>query len=216
MSAALHPSFGPPAHPAPDGAGHPRARLRALRPDLPPDGPAFRAALVLLAAADARYNIDRIAARTGVARHWVAACARRLRDNGVWSAGEACVAWTGPEDFRFWNDVGVAEGRLLRRTDARGRTQWAPAGAWAKAYDFVGPASDPGGAVLYMVADDEPPPPAPRPAPAARSPDTSVRLTVERGPAAEPAPRPQAPAFLGAAPLPELFPGTAWLGQAAG
>ena len=194
MSALLVPSFAVAAPlAAPPASTDPRARLRALRPDLPCEGASFRAALVLLAAPDAGFNIDRVARRTGVPRHWVAACARRLRDNGVWGPDGARVAWSGPEDFRFWNDVGVAEGRLLRRRDAHGKTEWAPAGAWAKAYDYVGPQADPGGPVLYLV-DDEPTPP---PALSAAAP----------APCAPPAGRPAAG---GAHPV-DLFPGAAWL-----
>lgn len=217
MSAALDPSFGPPARPAAaPPAADPRERLCALRPDLPREGTTFRAALVLLAAPGAGFNIDRVALRTGVPRHWVAACARRLRDNGVWSPAGERVSWAGPEDFRFWNDVGVAEGRLLRRDDARGRPQWAPAGAWAKAYDFVGPGGDPGGPVLYLSPGEPPPPPAAAPAPSA----PPLRLVAGGRDAAPPPPaRPAGPALLlpasrggGGGPHPELFPGAAWLG----
>ena len=95
--------------------GDARDRVRGARPDLPPDASAFRAALVLLAGPEHRFNIDRIAVRCALPRPWVAACVRRLIDNGVWAGGRAVYPWDTPDDPRFWNDVAVAEGRLLRR-----------------------------------------------------------------------------------------------------
>ncbi|HEX8694358.1 MAG TPA: hypothetical protein VF746_18195 [Longimicrobium sp.] len=236
MSPSLDPSFEPPAGCVPPCAdlcaGH-RERLRALRPDLPCGGAAFRAALVLLAAPAARFNIDRLARRTGAPRHWVAACARRLYDNGVWSARGAAYPWSGPEDFRFWNDVEVAEGKLLRRVDDRGRPQWAPAGAWSKEYDFVGPRSDPGGAVLYVVPEDAAAEPGPELPPHLElvrgGPEAAREETVrdETEPEEREAFLPAGPWLPGMAtdeaPLlaaaggargavPELFPGATWLG----
>ena len=181
-----------------------RACLHARRPDLAPGSATVRAAVLLLAAPDAGLNIDRVARRTGEPRHWVAACARRLLDNGVWAGGAPVYPWSGPDDFRFWNDVAVAEGRLLRRTGPAGRLEWAPPGAWSKAYDYVGPAGDPGGPVLYHAPGEEtpeaeetaaPPPPAPV-------------LAAEAWAPASPPVR----AYAAAGAVPELFPGAAWLG----
>ena len=214
---APSPAQTAPLRPAPAPTAPLDARLRALRPDLADDGSTFRAALVLLAGPEAGFNIDRIARRTGAPRHLVAACARRLYDNGVWSADGAACPWSGPEDFRFWNDVAVAEGRMLRRMDDAGRAEWAPAGAWSKAYDFVGPQGDPGGAVVYLAPGDAPnaPPAAePRPralrdaAPLAAAPPAPAPRVAWLGAAPEAAPA----LALGGAAAPELFPGTAWLG----
>lgn len=140
------------SHPRPGDAAQ---RVRNARPDLSTDAPAFRAAVVLLAGPELRFNIDRIATRCALPRPWVAACVRRLVDNGVWVVGRAEYPWRGPDDPRFWNDAAVAEGRLLRRARDGGGVEWAPAGAWEKAYDFVGPQSDPGGALLYFDAAPE-------------------------------------------------------------
>lgn len=193
----------------------PRVRIRAARPELHPDSPAFRAAVVLLAGPEHRFNIDRIASRCGLPRAAAAACVRRLIDNGVWAGGRAHCAWTDAADPRFWSDAAVAEGRLLRRTRGDGVVEWAPPGQWEKAYDFVGPQSDPGGAVLYLDAAPEPED-APLPVRAAAEPEPVPVL------------RRAAPVFLGitavaaesgvllgagaASGLPDLFPGADWLG----
>lgn len=202
-----------------------RERVRAARPDLPAESPAFRAALVLLAGPEARFNIDRVAARCALPRPWVAACVRRLIDNGVWACGEALYPWRGPDDPRFWNDAAVAEGRLLRRARPEGGVEWAAAGAWDKAYDFVGPQSDPGGAVLYFdaaPADDaprtvraelapepepEPEPVRPRPAPRLPAPPVTGDAWMGVPPAAED----RVLAGAGAGTVPDLFPGADWL-----
>lgn len=208
-------------------------RVRAARPDLPADAPAFRAAVVLLAGPELRFNIDRIATRCALPRPWVAACVRRLIDNGVWACGRAEYSWRGPDDFRFWNDAAVGEGRLLRRALPEGGVEWAPAGAWEKAYDFLGPQSDPGGAVLYMDTAPEPAEPgpvaarAPAPEPAAERP-RPVIVAAEREtrpPAVRmPTLRRVGDGWLGMAPVddlvlagagagaaPDLFPGANWL-----
>lgn len=159
-----------------------RGCIRAARPDLAADTPAFRAAVVLLAGPRHGFNIDRIARRYGLARPWVAACVRRLVDNGVWAGGTAACPWHHADDPRFWNDAAVAEGRMLRRSVGE-CVEWAPPGRWEKAYDFVGPQSEPGGPVLYLdpvlppaaEAEAELPVPVPRPAPAppAAAPDAA-------------------------------------------
>ncbi|HEX6909998.1 MAG TPA: hypothetical protein VF142_06375, partial [Longimicrobium sp.] len=104
-----------------------------------------------------------------------------------------------------------------------------PPGGWEKAYDFVGPQSEPGGAVLYLdpgPAGDSGPAPVSSPG---RPVERAAPLGVPRdppGPSAErrvpaqaragggwmSAPGPGA-AFAGAgAPtLPDLFPGADWL-----
>lgn len=203
-------------------------RVRNARPDLSTDAPAFRAAVVLLAGPELRFNIDRIATRCALPRPWVAACVRRLVDNGVWVVGRAEYPWRGPDDPRFWNDAAVAEGRLLRRARDGGGVEWAPPGAWEKAYDFVGPQSDPGGALLYFDATPEcigPGPSAPvveppeiaaaeRPRPVSAAASTPARVT------AMPEPTRAGGAGAERAPVPVSFPalpgaGDAWLGMQA-
>jgi hypothetical protein len=177
----------------------PREAIRAARPGLDPDSPTFHAALVLLAGPGAQFNVHRIARQTGCPGGRAAACARRLFDNGVWGGGRAEYAWSSPADPRFWDDVGVAEGRLCRRGSGA-RTEWAPAGAWRKAYDYV--SCESGVAVRYLAeeADDAGPATA-CPAP---------RFTE---PSARPAPRFEARALAGMAPAhaTSLFPDAAWL-----
>lgn len=197
-------------------------RVRAARPDLPCESSAFRAAVVLLAGPEHGFNIDRIAARCGLARASVAACVRRLIDNGVWAGGRDQCAWRGPDDPRFWNDCAVAEGRLLRRTLPDGMVEWAPPGRWEKAYDFVGPQSDPGGAVLYLDSADEAQEDAARaasPAPFARpakEPPAGTRATLELprlriAGSGLPGGAPEPGRGGAAAGMPELFPDAAWL-----
>lgn len=192
--------------PPPARTCEPRQRVCAARPDLPSDSPAFQAAVVLLAGPEQGFNIDRIAVRCALPRAAVAACVRRLIDNGVWVAGRAVCAWRGPDDPRFWNDAAVAEGRLVRRTGPRESIEWAPPGQWAKAYDFVGPQSDPGGAVLYLDCADAEGTPAADGAPAAPEhlrDGASVPATV-----CLPGLRLVPGAAAG---VPDLFPGADWL-----
>lgn len=115
-----------------------RKTLSQIRPELKQDNIRFRAAVLLLAGPGFRFNIDRMAGRTQTPRALVAACTRRLFDNGVWQPDGALYAWMSPDDPQFWDDVGVAEGRLCRRLDELGRIEWAPAGVWRKAYAFGG------------------------------------------------------------------------------
>ncbi|HYR09207.1 MAG TPA: hypothetical protein VEQ60_15595 [Longimicrobium sp.] len=224
MSSILAPLLSEPR------SGDARDRVRRARPDLSRDASAFRAAVVLLAGPEHRFNIDRIAVRCALPRPWVAACVRRLIDNGVWAGGRAVYPWATPDDPRFWNDAAVAEGRLLRRTRPDGRVEWAPPGAWEKAYDFIGPQSEPGGAVLYLdpgTVDDGSPAPASSAAAPCAEREAARRATARvadafpelRFGAPAPAgggwmgaPAPASPfAGAGAPSLPDLFPGTDWL-----
>lgn len=111
--------------------------LAQVRPELSPDSATFRAAVLLLVGPAVEFNIDRLTVRTQVPRALVAACTRRLFDNGVWQPDGPVYTWTTPDDEAFWSDVAVAEGLLCRRTDRLGRIEWANAGSWRKAYDFV-------------------------------------------------------------------------------
>jgi len=115
-----------------------KARIRRYNAELDPGADTFRAAVILIAAYTDGQNVDTLARRTGYGRAFVAKCARRLIDNGVWSGGRTVAEWS-PEDEAsgaFWNDVAVAEGKLCRRV-VEGRIEWAPAGYWNKRYDFV-------------------------------------------------------------------------------
>ncbi len=125
-----------------------RRTLSQIRPELCGDSLEFRAALLLLTGPAFSFNIDRLACRTQIPRNVVAACTRRLFDNGVWQPDGPVYAWRAPDDPQFWNDVGVAEGRLCRRADRLGRIEWARAGAWRKAYE-IGTADDESLTVAY-------------------------------------------------------------------
>lgn len=116
-----------------------RQQVQSLDPDLHTDSPTFSAAVLLLAAAEIGQNVDRLARYTGLRRDFVARCARRLCDNGVWRNGNIIHAWTGGGDdaTAFWKDVQVAEGKLCRRRDDQGQIEWAPAGYWTKSYDYI-------------------------------------------------------------------------------
>ena len=218
-----------------------RSRARRARRDLAPGDPLLRAAELLLAAPASRFNIDLLTRRTGFPRQFVAACARRLYDNGVWRDGRAHYAADGPEDARFWNDAAVALGTLCRRSGPGGH-EWAPPGTWSKPYDYVGAPCPEGLAIAYQDAS------APPPADVAlrvRVPELESARAVDRAPAVAEAaavvPPPVPPASsrmpvaarvagAGAAGQPgavwlgadilvagaegcrELFPGAAWLG----
>ena len=129
--------------------------LASVRPEMPVDSPTFRAAVLLLVGHALSFNVDRMAARTQTPRAFVAACTRRLFDNGVWQADGPVYTWTSPDDTQFWKDVSVAEGLLCRRVDRLGRIEWARAGAWRKHYEFAARESD-ALAVAYTCESDLP------------------------------------------------------------
>ena len=104
--------------------------------------------------------------------------------------------------------------------------EWAPPGTWEKAYDFIGPQSEPGGAVLYL----DPGPAAeagPAPASSAAAPPVEREIPRREAPAAPAADvtdaadafagrrlaalAPAGGGWMGAPSLPDLFPGADWL-----
>lgn len=130
-----------------------REQLHVSHPALPPTSPTAQAGLVVLAATYVGHNIDRIARYTGLDRHLVSRCARRLQDNGVWRDGRTVCDWHST-DHTFWNDVGVAEGKLCRRIGATGAMEWASAGFWSKHCDYRETAP-PGELAIRYHAPDE-------------------------------------------------------------
>ncbi|HET8654083.1 MAG TPA: hypothetical protein VFL93_01020 [Longimicrobiaceae bacterium] len=180
-----------------------RARISRSDPTLDPGQPAFRAAVVLLAARHVGQNVDRLARYTRVARGELARFARRLCDNGVWRGSRTHCLWHPDEELGafFWADVEIALGRMCRRV-SEGFTEWAPAGHWNKSYDFVSPAAASSPSVLYYDRGPEPTPPV-------------AADPVERPPAAQPSsplPRPPRESPRGRGVGAEIFPGATWLG----
>ncbi len=119
-------------------------RIREHNPELDQHSSAFMASVLLLAALEYGQNVDILARRTGYDRGFVARCARRLIDNGVWAGGRTISEWS-PHDVAssaFWNDVAVAEGKLCRRINGGGQIEWAAPGHWQKSYDFVDASTD--------------------------------------------------------------------------
>lgn len=114
-----------------------KRHIAAFRPELNEATLTYRAAVLLLLGPQVRFNIDRLTSRTRYPRAQVAACARRLFDHGLWRPEGPDYRWSGCQDAEFWLDVAVAEGRLHRRVDGSGELEWAEAGTWRKAYDFV-------------------------------------------------------------------------------
>ncbi|HET7228565.1 MAG TPA: hypothetical protein VFJ16_01050 [Longimicrobium sp.] len=145
----VHPTPAP--APTPESTAHAATRVRRARPDLAPGHALFRAAVLMLRAPAACLNIDRLTRETGFTRQFVAACARRLYDNGVWRDGAADYAAPGPEAPAFWNDAAVAVGGLCRRMGDAG-PEWAPPGTWSKPYEYVAAARGPGLAIAYRDA----------------------------------------------------------------
>lgn len=202
-------------------------------PDRSPMALTFRAALLLLAAREIGQNVDRLAARTGTTRSFVARCARRLLDHGVWADGETVCEWgdEGPAHPSFWNDVAVAEGKMCRRVDESGAFEWDPVGDWIKFYEYRDP-SKPSGAhyvphprgvpaapVEWDRADAEEEAtvavePEPAPLVAVRLAATLPRDLPASRPAAveSPAPAPERPRTLADDPVGRLFPDAQWMG----
>ena len=215
----------------PRGPGHPRAsvqslegRIRRYNSDIDPGSETFRAAVLLLASLEYGQNVELLTRRTGYQRSFVAKCARRLIDNGVWSDGRTVASWS-PEDEAsgaFWNDVAVAEGKLCRRANPDGEIEWAPAGYWKKSYEFIESADQPLSAVYRDPAQparapvpEQAPPRQPETVPAAAE-AGEAEAVAEHEDAPQPgdAVDPAAPAGPAGPkrPADELFPGTVWLG----
>ena len=114
-----------------------RQILASIRPDLSHDSMTFRAAVMLMMGPALNFNVDRLAARTGVPRAQAAVFTRRWFDNGVWQAAGPIYPWCSPNEPEFWNDVAVGEGKLCRRGDRIDTIEWASPGVWRKSYDFV-------------------------------------------------------------------------------
>lgn len=116
-----------------------RQKVHRLNPALAPTSTTFQAAVLLLAAEQIGHNIERLARFTSYSREFVAKCARRLYDNGVWKDGSTVSDWNGdnPHEDAFWADVSVAEGRASRRILEGGSIEWALAGVWTKSYDYI-------------------------------------------------------------------------------
>lgn len=105
----------------------------------------YGAAQLLFALRGEMQSIDRLAARLGLTRNFVAQCMRRLVDSGVIEDGRMVCSWgADPIDPRcFLADLEVALGRWVRWKDVDGTLRWAPAGAWVKKYDYQeGPEDD--------------------------------------------------------------------------
>jgi hypothetical protein len=191
-----------------------RARISQSDPSLDPGQPAFRAAVVLLAARYVGQNVDRLARYTRVAPGELARFARRLCDNGVWRGSRTHCLWQPDAELGafFWADVEIALGRMCRRV-SEGVTEWAPAGHWNKSYDFVSPAAASSTSVLYYDRGPEPipsPPAALDPVDPPAAVDPMERATTERP--SSPLPRPPRESPLGRGANAEIFPGATWLG----
>jgi hypothetical protein len=115
-----------------------RHRVAQLGLEPGPDASACRAAVLLLVAHQVGQSVHRLATLTGEPSEFVARCARRLVDNGVWQEGGTVALWTGVEfdTTSFWADVAVAEGKLCRRIDDSGEFHWAQPGQWWKEFDY--------------------------------------------------------------------------------
>lgn len=216
-------------------------RLHALDPNSSPDASRFRAALVLLAAATVGLNIDKLSRVTALPRPFVAGCARRLVDNGVFRDGAFASPWaeTGDHDRSFWNDADVAAGSLCRRITPEGEIEWAAPGEWTKRYDYVEKVPRTGLAIPYIVpdevepemngvgeveeidpgseeAEDTPPNGEQPPLPWRRMPALGTLRSPRRVPSAKRAPRPRFTFNPELANQPlggrELFPDVQWLG----
>lgn len=112
--------------------------ITGQRPDLNNQSPTYRAAIVLLVAQVVGRGVHKLAKVSGYPSEFVARCARRLVDNGVWPDGQPYMSGTTVHDWdAFWQDVGVAEGKLCRRCNEFGQLEWAPPGQWWKDFDFA-------------------------------------------------------------------------------
>ena len=171
-------------------------RIRRYNSDIDPVSDTFRAAVLLLAAAEFGQNIDLLSRCTGFDRSFVARCARRLTDNGVWVGGATVADWSSADEASgtFWNDVAVAEGKMCRRTVA-GNVEWAPAGFWNKSFHFTDPGSEKRLGNKYLD---------PMPEPAAPAQDVTAVIGETRD--AEPGADPGSPKNQGESAIDDLDP----------
>jgi hypothetical protein len=226
---AFHPGtqpVSPAPSPAPaDGRDAWIARLRQLGVEAAAGSDRFNAALMLVASVDIGPNVERLSRRTGVPRPFASRCGRRLVDNGVWTGGCTVGDWVADPTLpfaseAFLQDVGVAEGRLLRRVGSGGSFEWAPIGHWSKSFDgtedddapattWVDAAPQPGDVRALAEEREDParrPVPEPRPADSTTSagrPDAaaSAEKPDSTAPAAQP-PEASAPTAEASTPAP--------------
>ena len=137
---------------APQGFGSFRDSA-ALAARLDPASPTFRTAVLLLTACEVGQSVHKLSLATGYPVEFVARCARRLVDNGVWRDGNTVSPWTGDDrqEGAFWADVSVAEGKLYRRVSAAGDFEWAAPGEWWKEFHYVVSAASYGTATRYYA-----------------------------------------------------------------
>lgn len=182
----------------------------------------YWAVTLLLAALEVGQNIDRLARYTGCKRSFVARCARRLVDNGVWRSGETLCDWAAERERHpsFWKDVAVAEGKLSRRIDEEGGYEWIAAGARIESLDEALSRDDLAPAARYIVPIASP---SAAPAEESRRSRRTAGVTRQRTEivigTAETGPEPSLPAPLEhPRPAPpqdrirSLFPDAVWLG----
>jgi hypothetical protein len=131
---------------------------------LDPDSSTAKTALLLLAACELGQGVHKLALLTGFPPEFVARCARRLVDNGVWQDGATVSPWvTSLGDLdAFWADVAVAEGKLYRRVNADGQLEWGRPGEWWKELQDVAVAAGYSASTRYcsralpVATDDSP------------------------------------------------------------
>ena len=155
-------------------------RTVASLPACPTAGsPVHMAAVLLLCGREIGQNVDRLARVTGYPREFVARCARRLYDNGVWSAGETVAPWAvdGDIGLAFWSDCQVALGGLCRHADGSGGFEWVAPGACSLRSQEPDPAR-------YPLSMDDPRSSRSEPR-AAREEEFGVSWPARRGPSFE-------------------------------
>jgi hypothetical protein len=196
-------------------------RVRRYNSDIDAGSSAFRAAVLLLAAVEFGQNIDTLTRRTGYERSFVARCARRLIDNGVWMGGRTISDWSPQDEASgsFWNDVAVAEGKLCRRLNEHGHIEWAPAGYWKKSYEFIEASGDqplsttyrdPTAPLLSQNEEETVDESAGSPTAELEAPAESETAAPQPEPG-QPAPPAETPAVENDVPRKELFPNAVWL-----
>ena len=202
-------------------------RIAGLGTPLDPDSQTYRTAVLLLTACEVGQGVDKLANVTGFPREFVARCARRLVDNGVWRDGATDAPWTtsDTEVTAFWADVGVAEGKLYRRVSADGGLEWGRPGQWWKEVHYVVSAGSYTPATRYYAPSlSSTPDDSPRQflSRASEEPEVEEKPLPPARPVAPPAPpaRATTPAPIAALPAvgevvvvgsPDLFGGAVWL-----
>lgn len=98
-------------------AKHPRAIVKEMDPNLKEDDEGFKAAMVLVGAAQVGTSAEKIAERTGLPRSLVRKYVKRARQQRIFQRDQIACDWFDEEHggVAFWLDVCVLRGLMNKK-----------------------------------------------------------------------------------------------------